>query len=294
MPVAIIIGLEYIINHISIMILDLYKAYTYFSSLGFTIYLITDIVQPIISDSIKSIVSDDLDNKKISDGIYDFIKNFESIKSDTIRSAADLISSVQNIIFAEDDKEIAVYYSGHAKLGGLVMPNEDITSIISIRDIILYRLSSDAYVIFIMDCCNPQGGLLPYRLSGNSSNNNQQEFVLVKPYRFDTVVEKNVILLASTTDNEKSYAVKYGSLFSRYLFSNLMDMAQGNVIACRSISNLLYKISNDIKLHHPQQQQTPCAYVSYPIDKMIWAWLYGSPISISAGLIDNTIIVKHL
>ena len=276
------------------MILDLYRAYTYFSSLGFTIYLITDIVEPVISENIQSIVSNDSDNKKISDGVYDFIKNFENIKSNTIRSMADLTSSVQDIIFTDDDKEISVYYSGHAKLGGLVMPNEDIIPIISIRDIILSRLSPDAYVIFIMDCCNPQGGLLPYRLTENVLNKNHQEFLLVKPYRFDTVVEKNVILLASTNDNEKSYAAKYGSLFSRYLFSNLMDMAQGNVMACRSISNLLHKITNDIKLYHPQQRQTPCAYVSYPIDKMIWPWLYGSPISISAGIIDNTIIVKHL
>ena len=293
MPVAIIIGFEYVINHISIMIIDLYRAYTYFSSLGFNIYLMSDIVNPTITDNLESIInnSNENNNKNISNNIYDFVKNFEEYKFNTVRSAKDLIISLENIIFTSNDKYIAVYYSGHAKKGGLIAPNEDMIPIILFRDTILNRLFKDSFVIFIMDCCNPQGGLLPYRLIVDEHQH--QSFRLLQPYRFDTVVEKNVILLASTNDNEKSYAAKHGSFFTRYLFENLINIATGNVIACRSIVKLLAKITNDIKINHPEQQQVPYAYVSYPIDKMIWPWLYGSPITIVMDRIDNTVIVQH-
>ncbi len=198
------------------MIIDLYRAYTYFTSLGFTIYLITDISNPSIPENLESIVnnSNNNDNTKISSDIYDFINNFEDIKfNTTVRSGKDLISTIQDIIFDKNDNQVSVYYSGHARNGGLVMPNEDMVSIITFRDTLLNRLNEDSFVIFIMDCCNPQGGLLPYRLI---LDNKENTFKLLKPYRFDTVVEKNVILLASTNDNEKSYAARYGSLFTRY------------------------------------------------------------------------------
>lgn len=217
MPTAILIGFEYKFNPLPGALIDLYHAFTWCRSFDCDIHILTDITY--VNDLEKL-------NKIVNDGIADpnLMTFYEHIPSKfIIHNYHSLLASITKILKSSiRDNKIIIYYSGHGMKDCMIMPDRSLLSFIAFRNSILNSITPYVELFCILDCCNPNGLNLPYKLKGNS-------FMLSSEIKTKiSCVTQPILLLTSSEPDEKSIATKTGSIFSKHLFQLLTHLACGS------------------------------------------------------------------
>lgn len=269
MPKGLLIGFEYKFNSLPGALVDLYHAKKWCDSFECISHVITDIEKNMKEENLKEI----LDNQIADDGFKTFYDNIESLG--IVKDESSLLSTIENFLKKGiPDNKLVIYYTGHGVKDCLVMPNRNLLPIIEFRDTILNNINHDVEIFFILDCCNPSGMNLPYKLVRN-------EFSL-SPKKIECVLQP-ILMITSSEHNEKSVATKFGSLFSRNLFKILsrLTIKDNNknfrvpIHKNRNLQRLIGMLSSSIKSINTGFTQTVSVYSSYVIDPVLWMWIGG-------------------
>src|SRR3972149_6883713 len=291
MPTAILIGFEYTFNSLTGALIDLYRAYKWCTTFGCDITVITDIerVNDIskLDQAVKlKITGEDLLN------FYDSIPLKFIIKSGSVFMET-IMSTLSSGI---PDNKMVIYYSGHGVRDSLVMPDRTLVPFVDFRNNILDSLDPYVELFWILDCCNPNGLHLPYKLDGNA-------FVLSSSKI--ECVSQPILLISSSEANERSIATKHGSVFSQHLFRLLTRLnTDVKIINKKSITiplnknrnlrRLIGDLTSPIRKMHTGYAQTVSIYSSYVIDPILWMWI-GTQKSydIVADISLSTLIIRN-
>ena len=271
MPVALLIGFEYTFNSLTGAIVDLYHASTWCKSFGCRIHILTDIDGVKDINNLKEVVE-----RKIAGA--DLLTFYDRISSKTIiGNRVSLLTEAVNILERGiPDKKLVIYYSGHGVKDSMVMPDRTLLPFVDFRDNILKNIDCDVEIFCILDCCNPSGMHLPYKLINN-------EFVL-SPTKIECVSQP-ILLITSSETNEKSIATKSGSVFSRHLFRILTRMGSDDISYTkitipqhknRNLRRLIGTLASSIRGMHTGYSQTVSMYSSYVVDPVLWMWIGSS------------------
>jgi hypothetical protein len=294
MPTAILVGFEYSFNPLPGAIIDLYHCYKWLQSFNCETYVLTDIESIHDPDNLRHCI-----DKNIADS--DLITFYDSISSKFIvRDGYELMTSIIRLIkTGVRNNKLVIYFTGHGVRTCLVMPNKSLLSFVDFRDNLLDNLEPYTEIFWILDCCNPSGLHLPYRLDGNL-------FVLSQGKI--ECVSQPILLITSSEPDEKSIATKSGSLFSRYLFrllTSLNNQSLNDLVlrksstiptSCnRNLRRLMGNLASAIRKMHTGYSQTVSIYSSYVMDPILWMWIGSKKsydIAVDMGL-STLIIRKH-
>ena len=270
MPLALLIGFEYHINHLPGAIIDLYHAYSWCQTFTSNIFVLTDISSNKRTEELNRIVT-----RKIADvslvTFYDMIPH--KLLVNNLRSLQENVKRVLNNL---TDNKLIIYYSGHGVKDSLILPDQTLLSFIIFRDLILDLLQPYVEIFWIMDCCNPNGLHLPYKLQNNS-------FVLSSSKI--ECVSQPIILITSADSHEKSAATRSGSIFSHQLFLYLQKMNESPTIVIknnkvliptqfnRNLTRLTNNLATLIRKLDTGYVQTVSIYSSYLMDPILWLWI---------------------
>lgn len=288
MPVALLIGFEYTFNKLPGAIVDLYHANKWCESFNCDIHILTDIGN---NNELQNVI-----NHKIAE---EDILNFRNQEKIVVGNSVDLLMNIIRIIKGGiyDDKLI-IYYSGHGVKDSMVMPDRTLLSFIDFRNNILNVLDPYIEIFCILDCCNPSGMHLPYKLVSN-------EFVL-SPTKIECITQP-MILITSAEADEKSIAISLGSVFSRHLFHILNRLAIKNIISevkvdnekfiipnnkNRNLQRLIGTLSSSIRSMRTGYEQTVSIYSSYVIDPVLWMWI-GNSCDLVIDITLSTLVVRN-
>lgn len=272
MPTAIIIGFEYKFNSLTGAIIDIYNAYKWCESFGCNIKIFTDIEQIKDYEILKQSI-----NKKFTQpdilGFYNRIPHMTIVNNGQTL----LTSIIKFIKYGIPDNKLIIYYSGHGVKESMVMPDKTLLPFIDFRENIMNSLTKYTEIFCILDCCNPNGLHLPFKLENNA-------FVLTSS-KIECVCYP-MLLITSSDANEKSIATKFGSLFTHSLFTALTDLndtshpiiiKRKSVIIPsnrnRNLNKLLSRLIASIKKVHSGYSQTVSIYSSHVIDPVLWMWI---------------------
>lgn len=236
MPEVIIIVFEYgghsKLDH---AILDLNIVLDWSSSLNYKVHIISDVGQ-----------------HTVNPGETWFCGNFRTILS-TIK----------------DDK-IIIYYSGHGKNNSMLLPNNQPVKFTKFRDIITTSLHKNTEILIILDCCNPTGFSLPYKLINNRFTLREGNLHFV---------EHKILLITSSESSEKSIAIENsGSIFTKKFFEvvaalSRIDQQLNLQDKSRNLQKLVYTLTEYTKTQNTGYVQHISIYSSYIIDPILWMWI---------------------
>lgn len=263
MPTAILIGFEYEINSLTGTFIDLYLAHRWCNTFNCDTHILTDI------ESVKNIGNlEHAIHKKIVDS--NILTFYNKSNFNIIREKLDLFEKLRKSLDIKDNKLI-IYFSGHGLKESIILPDKTLLPFVELRDIILENLSPETEIFWILDCCNPNGIHLPFKLVNNSFK--------LSSYKIECVSQR-ILLITSSETYEKSIATKLGSLFSRNLFRLLTIMNDGEIYTDlipidknRNLRRLIGNISSSIRKMHTGYTQTISIYSSYIMDPVLWLWI---------------------
>jgi hypothetical protein len=186
------------------------------------------------------------------------------------------------------DGKLLIYYSGHGKNDSIVLSNDVLYSFKDFRNLIISSVltgsdlnSADVEIFWILDCCNPNGLHLPFKLMNNSFHfQTNCEFVCPKNFK--------ILLITSSDNDEKSISTINGSLFTNELLSllySLYDNLQSfiknydtndtiiPVATNRNLSRFINQLAANIRVIQHEYRQNVSIYSSYIIDPVLWFWI---------------------
>lgn len=277
MPTALLIAFEYTFNSLTGAIVDLYHAYKWCKSFDCNIHVLTDISNIKDAHNLQNVVE-----RKIADP--ELIGFYYKIPSKTIvTNRSTLLNKIINILqVGIPDNKLIIYYSGHGVKDSMVMPDRTLLPFVDFRDNILQILHPYIEIFWILDCCNPNGLHLPYKLEGNT-------FVL-SPSKIECISQP-ILLITSSEANEKSIATRAGSVFSRHLFLllTLLNNEDKPITVSlkpsgryrlniptyknRNLRRLIGNLASSIRKMHTGYAQTVSMYCSYFSDPILWMWI---------------------
>lgn len=264
MTTAILIGFEYNINKLPGVIIDLYHAYKWCQTFCSQIYLCTDI--EFVKD--ESVLQEAINDKIANEDLYAF---YDNISPEIIIN--DLLSTLKNVL-TDKINRLVIYYSGHGIDEYIVLPDNSLLLFTDFKNCVLSSISIETEIFWILDCCNPQGLHLPYKLNGNM-------FTLSLNTKIKCVKQK-ITLITSAEGHEKSVATRSGSLFSRYLFRLLLilnfsfDYQKEKMIPLyknRNLKRLMGSLTGSIRKFYTGYSQTVSIYSSYIQDPVLPMWI---------------------
>jgi len=266
MPRAILIGFEYTFNALTGAIIDIYNGYTWCNTFGSKISILTDIEKMRDKEHRQTMIE-----QRIS---HDNINKFLDTNMIIVKNGKILEESIMIVLKGGiEDKKLIIYYSGHGVKDSMVMPDKTLYSFIKFRDLVLNNVNRDIEIFWILDCCNPNGMNLAYKLERN-------QYVL-SGKKIEYVLQP-ILLITSSEAEEKSIATKYGSIFSRNLFMILTALNKKeidkntNVIPInknRNLRRLIGNLASAIRKMHTGYAQTVSIYSSYVMDPILWMWI---------------------
>lgn len=293
MPTLIIIGFQYdgTSNELPSMVTDVYLVYSFYKDLGFRIYMASDAMTVrSVSNPTEYIV-----NGIVKDDYLDFIQKDFLDMSHFVNDASSLETFFENIQLTED-RRLIVYYTGHGKTGGVLLPNKRILSAVDFRSFILNvgKMSQSqvtkssrgvktshtsltngintigSQILLIMDCCNPHGLYLPCKIISNTSEiTNSNLFIC-----------PDVILLVPCDESLPAIAHDSASPFTKNLICTLKDPTK-----TLDLPSLLKTISIG---------QNSMAYTSYPHLMVLWPWTFTNLIDCRINELLDSIVIKQL
>lgn len=269
MPTAILIGFEYKNDILPGTLVDLYHCYKWCKSFGCNVITLTDIKEVDIE-----LLHNAIDNKLAKKDLLNFYNVIQPILVfDNLID--ELLKILKNKI---PDNKLIIYYTGHGVLyDNLVMPDESLISMKKLKSIILENVSISTEIFIILDCCNPDGMGLPFKLKNNSFGLSSTNMKSV------SFIEHKILLITSSSNHQKSVATQLGSLFTRYLFKVLIEMNEYDLSYIKkeniplSINRNLQRLTSNLSCHirklHTGYQQNISIYSSYVIDPILWMWI---------------------
>lgn len=267
MVTAILVAFEYIrvVNSTLIgAVFDLYHAYKWCSSFGANIYIFTDV------DFNKHIpyLKLSAQHNRVDNDAATFLNNHPNTY--IVKTKKDLFDNLKHV---EYDSRVILYYSGHGIKESMMMPNQELVPFVLFRNSILNNLSPATEIFGILDCCNPSGLHLPFKLRDNNFRLSGRKV---------DCIHQPFLLITSSDDSEKSIATKDGSAFSRVLFSTLtllnesFSVEQQQTIPVsrnRNLRRLMSNIASTIRRQHIGYSQTVSIFTSYYTDPVLWPWI---------------------
>lgn len=229
---ALLIGFEYKIKILPGTYNDLQQAKVWCKSNKYDIYVLTDI-----------------------DHFNDAIM---------INNESDLVTMIKNIL-NKDVNKLMIYYSGHGESESIKLPDNNLFSFDKFKNLILSLLNPYTEIFWILDCCNPNGLNLPYKLI-----NDKFKLILDKNTKFAL---QPILLITSSQADEKSVTTKKGSVFTKNLFDLLSTANAYSRIKNRNLPLLIKTLISDIKSLETGYNQTISCYSSYLSDPVLWMWI---------------------
>jgi len=268
-------------HHLPGILIDIYHAYKYVTSLTKNIIVITDIVSNADISELKDSIINDTVDLSILDLLNTLRSNNQLIE---YSNKKELLTTLKRNCHSRS--KIFVYYTGHSLHGNILLPTMnndmcyrqdnpvDFTLNFSIFRDALSTSSSSTQIMVVLDCCGSQGLHLNYKLQNGI-------YTLIS--RTDKAYPlQEIICFSSTMSDEVSIASREGSLFSYVFFNNLKKY--------RNIVELLNKVTEQTS---KKFSQTPTVYSTYPDAKLIWRWLiHNDDVSVKLNLLGNYFIVK--
>lgn len=179
-------------------------------------------------------------------------------------------------------KNFLVYYTGHGRDDSIVLPNKDLYSFTKFKNVIIKAIPNlQTEIFWILDCCNPTGLHLPFKLINNS-------FHFQKQCEFNCPPNIKILLITSSDNNEKSISTINGSLFTNQLLlllnslnDNLLlfisnynkDNTIIPVATNRNLNRFINNLSANIRAIQHEYRQNVSIYSSYIIDPILWFWI---------------------
>ncbi len=267
MPKAVLIGFKYSVDTLYSSVKDLENAYIWCKTYQYQIKIFSD------------------------------LSSICDIETTYVRTGDSLIEHVceylkQGIV----DKKLMIYYTGHGIKQSMVMPDKLLLSFAKFRDSVLSVINSDIEIFWILDCCNPNGLYLPFKLGKRGFDLSKLEF---------KCVPNPILLITSSEETEKSIATKNESLFTKYLFpllsslnDNRIKEINGKIISLphnRNIKRIIDNLNNSIQKSYSGYNQTVSVYSSYQIDPIMWFWIGSNKnYEIITDLTLSTISVRQI
>lgn len=276
MPLAILIGFEYTHNRLPGAIIDLYHADRWARSSGCQINLIMDRT----CGSDPDLLCDAYAQNIIETDQFEFDpKTVLRIQTRAALSLALTTLLSQPIL----DQKLIIYYSGHGAAESMILPDQSLLPFVEFRDLILNLIEPYTEIFWILDCCNPNGLHLPYKL-------HETRFRLVST-PIECITHPS-ILITSSNWNQKSVATRFGSVFTLHLFRFLTRL-RFNVRATiddtdsishslprsknRNLSRMVSHLESLIQKMKTGCEQTISIYSAYMIDPVLWLWIGSGP-----------------
>ena len=198
MPTSILIAFQYTTKPLPGALIDLYHAMKWCLSFQCKPHILTDITSVQNLSNLKQAI-----DTKIAD---DDLLNFFNVElfGNPIRNSIQLLEKIVTILNEPiSDKKLILYYSGHGIREYMIMPDNGRLPFIEFRDHIIRMVPPDVEIFWILDCCNPNGLYLPYKLQGNTFRLSSSKI---------QCVTHPILLITSSDSDEKSIATKSGSL----------------------------------------------------------------------------------
>ena len=264
---SLIVGFEYKNNDIWKKLpgisIDLYQAYSY--SISQININTTTIFTDIKKDHRTSVSQKAIVEGYVGSGILSFIEDIKDANHyklyESTKRGDYNINNFDNIIreSIKGFKRLFVYYTGHAKNGHIVLPDNTLISMIYFRDLIVSNVDPSCQIMIIMDCCESNGMDLPYVYNNNTYKLNSKNFI--KP---------RVLCISSSKQDEDSTTSKTGSIFTRNIFRFLISVKKGENKNTNTILNMIGYIDNNTGDDNCKSTMT--IYASYPNIKTLWLW----------------------
>lgn len=215
MPTVIIIGFGY--TDLPSAITDIYRVYSAHFKLGHRIYIGSDIIKASKPKGIVNLLADD----SIGEDFVPFIER-DFVKMRTLISDRDTLINFLNGISITDDHHLIFYYTGHGHKNSFRLPDKEVFSSFELRDKLLKLdggkvATPDSQILIILDCCNPHGLYLPFRL--NLTDEEEIKYIHISK----NFVIPQILLIASTDETEISEAFRDESPFTKFLYKALFD-----------------------------------------------------------------------
>jgi hypothetical protein len=236
---VLLIGFEYRQKHLPGTVMDLYRSWKYFNQNNFNISIITDICR--ITGEIN------LSNwYKDNQSVIHLVKNYNDF------------FGVINRYNHPDDCRTILYYTGHGVDEGLVLPDGNSFSFITLHKILSKKMSDRDEIYYILDCCYPNSINLPFHLANNIWN------LVGKENKY---FREKVMVITSSEGNKESLMKDSGSLFSRIFFQLI------SLVFKRKKSRNLTRFLRIINKHLKEYNQVTNIYSSHIVEPILWSWL---------------------
>lgn len=264
MPTVIIIGFGYYnqSRKLTSTITDIYRLFGQQQQLGRKVYILSDIVYPEKPEGIVKLLS----STNVDHGFLPFLeRQFAKIRI-LVQNRTELETELKKIPLSQDGKLI-FYYTGHGVDGNFILPDGEKYSSLELRKNILNMGNGilnqfKSEVLIIIDCCNPHGMYLPFRINQNF-NYEENSRHYVKP---------NIIMLASADFENESQANNNESTFTKYL---LKYFAKSDTTM--DFKSTVNYINNKISSNPGIEKEQRCTiYTSKVSTNVIWTWTYTS------------------
>lgn len=253
-------NMEIQMNRLPGIIIDLYQCYCFVQKIKpERILLITDIPEDQQFTLLKGAIIDQI----VDQNIFTFIEKCKT-KQQYIKYSTyiDFMATISLNCHLSD--RVLIYYTGHAKNGCLILPDDNLVPLTKLRETITQCSPPHCNILIILDCCNCNGLELPFRLHRTDST-------WKMPYRYMYNIggdryfcKQKIICISSTTNNENSGVNNLGSIFTRSIFKFLTNKT-------RSLGTLVENINNECRNCY---NQTSNVYSSHPDIYQIWNWVF--------------------
>lgn len=275
MTTAILIGFHYpLIKTIPGTIMDLYHAYRFCRLCGYKIHILTDMRNISYTDTMNRAVRHNV----VDSGIRRFMTDVSQYN--LIYHKEDLIKTIKDIELGEDEK-LFVYYSGHGVPDAIVLPNQERYSILEFRDLVLSICQDNTDIFWIMDCCNPNGMYLPFKLNNKRFRLSASEDDIKSMI---SAVSNKILLITSSSEEQKSVATAFGSLFTRFLFDTLGNLTVrddkpgiypklAGRPRNRNLVTIIRFIEYKVKAVAQEYPQTVNVYTTQISPTVLWSWI---------------------
>lgn len=246
---AIIIAFGYKANKLSGALIDLFNAYIWFKKYNYNITIITDITTD-IDVKVKNYIVNSDEAKRDILFFYEHVKK-SSYKCDNVENLCNILR-----IACKNKDKLVIYYSGHGISENMLLPSSELLPFEKFRDIVLEVTNEFTEILWILDCCNPNGMHLPFRL-------NSEGFFHMSKSKISFITQP-MLLITSAEQKEKSVSDQYGSFFTRYIFQELDNT--------RNLLSIISNVSKKISEQYTGYSQTVSIYSSYIFTQMFF-WI---------------------
>ena len=153
-------------------------------------------IQSIEPDRIT--ILSDIPSKRIPDSEHTSYKKFKTTKK--------FLKVVSRTV--ESGNQVFLYYTGHARKGKFLLPNDDKVKMSSIRKILQSSTSPTAEILCLLDCCESTGLDLGFQIGSNKIPTSSQ-------------ITQKIICISSSSEGQRSICTKSGSIFTSQVIKRL-------------------------------------------------------------------------